>query len=385
MRPVFWFAIPALLWLAGCDMDSSTTVTDTTPASAYDWPLPAGVPRPREPHDNPMTAAKVELGRFLFYDVRLSGNGSQACGSCHRQELAFTDGLPRALGSTGHLLARGSQSLTNVAYNATLTWANPALTQLEQQMLVPLFADNPVELGITDDNVGEILDRLRDDSTYQALFPAAFPDDDDAITLGNIIKAIASFQRRLLSFDAPFDRFERGDSTALSAAAQRGMALFNGEQMECFHCHGGFNFTQSTDHASLSFIEKPFHNTGLFNIGGTGAFPADNTGILDITGNPADMGKFRAPTLRNIAVTAPYMHDGSLATLDEVLDFYAAGGRNIESGPQAGDGRISPFKSAFVRGFALSAQDRADLLAFLTALTDDNFLTDPALADPFAN
>lgn len=371
-----------LLLAAGCE--NETRVVDTTPASAFAWQLPVDVPRPREPADNPMTAEKVELGRFLFYDVRLSGNGTQACAGCHRQSLAFTDGLSQAVGSTGQLHPRSSQSLVNVAYNATLTWANPVLTELEQQMQVPLFGTDPVEMGITDDNLAEILQRLHDDAAYPALFAAAFPGAADPVNLGNVIKAIAAFQRRLLSFDSAFDRYERGDRAALSEAAQRGRALFNGERLECFHCHGGFNFTQSTDHASLSLVERPFLNTGLFNIGGTGDFPADNTGLFSVTGVATDMGKFRAPTLRNIAVTAPYMHDGSIATLSDVLDFYAAGGRNIESGPNAGDGRANPFKSSFVRGFALSEQERADLLAFLESLTDHTFLNDPALADPFA-
>jgi cytochrome c peroxidase len=378
-------AVASALLLSACLDESQTTLNDTAPVSAFNWPLPADVPRPREPADNPMTAEKVELGRFLFYDIRLSGNGTQSCGSCHQQALAFTDGLPRGIGSTGAVLARSSQTLTNAAYNATLTWANPALTELEQQMLVPLFGENPVEMGITDANRDEVLDRIRSAPEYASLFAAAFPGEADAVNFGNIIKAIASFQRRLLSFDSPFDRYERGDSAALSPAAQRGMALFNSESMECFHCHGSFNFTQSSTHASLSFIEKPFHNTGLFNIGGTGAFPDDNTGIFSITGNPDDMGKFRAPTLRNIALTAPYMHDGSLATLENVLDFYAEGGRNISSGAQAGDGRLNPHKSAFIRGFTLTAQDKADLVAFMESLTDTAFVTDPALADPFAN
>lgn len=379
LLPLFFLLLP----VAGCD--SETQVIDTAPATDYDWPLPADVPRPREPENNPMSAEKIELGRFLFYDVRLSGNGSQACGSCHRQALAFTDGQALAIGSTGEFHPRSSQSLANVAYNATLTWANPVLTQLEQQMSVPLFGDNPVELGITDGNAGEILQRLRDDPDYPPLFAAAFPGEADPFSYGNIVKAIASFQRRLLSFDSAVDRFRRGDSKALSAAAQRGMALFNGERLECFHCHGGFNFTGSTDHVLLAFIERPFHNTGLFNIGGTGAFPDDNTGLFAVTGIDADMGRFRAPTLRNIAVTAPYMHDGSIATLDAVLDFYAAGGRHIESGPEAGDGRDNPFKSAFITGFTLTAEERADLLAFLDSLTDNAFLADPALADPFTD
>ena len=126
-----------------------------------------------------------------------------------------------------------------------------------------------------------------------------------------------------------------------------------------------------------------FHNTGLYNVDGAGAYPADNTGLVENTGEPEDMGRFRPPTLRNVAVTAPFMHDGSMETLDEVIRHYERGGRVIASGPHAGDGRESPLKSGLVAGFSLTDQERADLIAFLEALTDEDFLTDPALSDPF--
>jgi cytochrome c peroxidase len=162
------------------------------------------------------------------------------------------------------------------------------------------------------------------------------------------------------------------------------MTLFYSENLECHHCHGGFNFSEATIHAGSVFDSALFHNTGLYNLDGEGAYPANNTGIFEITGDPADMGRFRAPTLRNIAVTGPYMHDGSMDTLEAVLDHYAAGGRLIEDGPNAGDGRASPLKSGLVAGFSLTEDERADLVAFLESLTDETFLTDPALSDPYA-
>ena len=160
------------------------------------------------------------------------------------------------------------------------------------------------------------------------------------------------------------------------------MDLFFSERLECFHCHGGFNFTDSTTHADASVDRVGYHNNGLYNVDGNGAYPADNTGLYDMTGNRRDMGRFKAPTLRNVAVTAPYMHDGSLATLDEVIDHYARGGRNLSIGENAGDGRLSPFKSEFIRGFELEEQERADLLAFLDALTDQRVLTDERWSNP---
>lgn len=349
---------------------------------AYAWNLPPGFPTPRVPADNPMSAAKVELGRHLFYDTQISGNGTQSCASCHEQALAFSDGRPVSVGSTGESTPRGSMALVNVAYNGTHTWANPALTTLEQQIPIPLFGEAPVELGVSG-NEAAVLARLTQDARYPALFAAAFPDEPAALTLANGVKALASFTRTLISGQSPFDRYTyQNDKTALSASALRGLELFFTERLECFHCHGGFNFSSSVTHDAAVFAERAFHNTGLFNIGGNGGFPPGNRGLFEFTGVREDMGKFRAPTLRNIALTAPYMHDGSLPTLDAVIDFYSAGGRVITEGPLAGDGRANPFKSRFVPGFTLTPEERADLLAFLNSLTDLAFVQNPALANP---
>ncbi|MGQ9908707.1 MAG: MbnH family di-heme enzyme [Candidatus Flexifilum sp.] len=353
-----------------------------TGSTTYRWRLPAGFPVPVVPAHNPMTEEKVELGRYLFYDPRLSGNGSFSCSSCHLQALAFTDGRATAIGSTGDIHPRNSQTLTNAAYNATLTWANPNLLTLEQQILIPMFGEHPVELGITGQE-DVVLARFRGDPQYRELFAAAFPDQSDPFTFNNIVQALASFTRTLISGDSAFDRYLRGERDALSESAQRGMELFFSEGLECHHCHTGFNLTLSTISVNSSFIERPFFNTGLYNLDGRGAYPVDNTGVHEITNNPADMGRFRPPTLRNIALTAPYMHDGSIATLEDVIRFYMNGGRVIESGPYAGDGRANPYKSGLVAGFSLTEQEIADLVAFLESLTDETFISDPRLSDPF--
>ncbi|WP_437567432.1 MbnH family di-heme enzyme [Sorangium sp. So ce542] len=353
-------------------------------AGAFAWGLPPGFPVPKVPEDNPMSSAKVELGRRLFYDRRLSGNGTYSCGSCHVQELAFTDGLATGKGSTGQFHVRGSMSLANVAYLTTLTWGNPLLDSLEEQALLPMFGETPVELGLAGMEAA-LFHRLRDEPLYQELFPAAFPGDEDPIRLGNITKAIAAFERSLLSYRSPYDRYRYdGDPSGMSEAALRGMDLFFSEKLECFHCHGGFNLSDSVQHDGTTFTEVMFHNTGLYNIGESGAYPAGNAGVYDISGNEADMGRFRAPTLRNIALTAPYMHDGSIETLEEVLDHYAAGGRTIEDGPNAGVGSKNKFKSELITGFDLTEEEKADVIAFLESLTDDEFLTDPRHADPWA-
>ncbi len=379
----------ALLVSAGCG-GGGTTLTETRSGNGgnsgdWVWSLPAYFPEPRVPADNPMSAAKVELGRFLFYDTRLSGNGRQSCGSCHLQAKAFTDGRATAIGSTGEAHPRAAQHLGNVAYHATLTWANPSLVTLEKQMEVPLFGEAPVEMGINDRNKAAVLQRLRDDTGlagYVSRFKAAFPADGDAISWGNVVKAIASFQRSLITGNSRYDQWLAGKAT-LNAAETRGMQLFFGEKAECFHCHGSFNFNDQIVHAASRVVETPFHNTGLYNIDGKGGFPEPNRGVFELSARADDMGKFRAPSLRNVEVTAPYMHDGSIATLEEVLRFYAAGGRHITSGPLAGDGRANPYKSDLVTLIALDSQEQADLIAFLKTLTDHEFLNNPRHANPY--
>lgn len=374
-------ALAAVLTMSGCG-GGGVSVSDTT-QGAFPLALPPGFPTPRVPTSNPLTEAKVALGRFLFYDKRLSGNGTQACASCHHQNKAFTDGLALAIGSTGEVHPRNAQGLANAVYHPTLTWANPSLLSLEAQMQVPLFGDSPVEMGINDQNKDEVLGRLLADARYPVLFAQAFPGESTPISWGNITLAVASFQRTLISGNSKFDRAQRG-LEALTPAEQRGQALFFGEKAECFHCHSGFNFNDQVVHASTAVLSTPFHNTGLYNLGNTGNFPPGNQGLFEFTNRLNDRGLFRAPSLRNVEVTGPYMHDGSVATLEEVLDFYAAGGRLITTGPNAGDGRLHPNKSDLISLIDLNAQEKADIVAFLKTLTDHDFLRNPKFSDPFA-
>ncbi|HEU4532497.1 MAG TPA: MbnH family di-heme enzyme [Polyangiaceae bacterium] len=355
---------------------------DVTGAASYAWQLPAGFPEPAVPADNPMSVEKVELGRRLFYDQRMSANGTMACASCHDQARAFSDGRALPEGSTGQILPRNAMGLANVAYSVTYTWANPTLDTLEKQALVPLFGEAPVELGWTG-RENEILARLRDDETLRGGFERAFAGEGDPVTTANVAKALASFERTLVSGGSAYDRYAYGgEPGALSESAARGLDLFFSEKLECYHCHGGITFSESFRSKDTRVRETGFHNTGLYNVDGSGAYPADNPGLKEFTNDPRDMGKFRVPSLRNVALTAPYMHDGSIATLAEVLDHYAAGGRNVEAGPRAGDGRASPVKDALVRAFPLSEQERADVIAFLESLTDEAFTRDPRFAPP---
>ncbi len=348
--------------------------------------LPPHFSVPAVPDYNPVSTAKIALGRRLFYDTRLSANQTQSCASCHHQALGFSDGVGVPHGSTGQALLRNSQGLANVAYFSTLTWGNNVLLELEDQIRVPLLSDNPIELGVVDGVRTEVLQRFDQDSTYQDLFAAAFPDGPPGATINRIVFALASFCRTLVSGDSPYDRYYRGDASALTAQQVRGLRLFNSERLECFHCHSGVNFSTSYHDARTTpgTITYPFFNNGLYNVGGDGSYPIGNQGVYELTRNPADRGKFRPAGLRNVALTAPYMHDGSIATLREVVEHYARGGRVIDSGPFAGDGRLSPLKSGLVRGFSISDSEIDDVVAFLQSLTDQTFVSDPRFADPFA-
>lgn len=382
-------SLPLSLLLAGLlplGPGASGCTDDASAASAepWVWDLPEGFPVPRVPADNPMSAAKVELGRRLFYDKRLSGNQTQACASCHLQEHAFSEPLPTSIGSTGQAHFRNAMSLTNAAYNSTQTWASNVVVHLEQQALLPMFGEDPVELGLAG-REAELVARIAAVPDYPARFEAAFPEEDGRIGIDTIVKAIAAFQRTLLSTRSAYDDFwYRKDPTALTPQQLQGFELFFSERLECFHCHGDFNFQAASAHSGTTFDEVVFHNNGLYNLDGKGAYPARDQGLFDLTGRESDRGRFKAPTLRNITLTAPYMHDGSIATLDEVIDMYAAGGRVITAGENAGDGRTHPNKSEFVKGFTLTPDERAAVLAFLEALTDHDFIADPRLADPFA-
>jgi cytochrome c peroxidase len=352
-------------------------------ASDWAWRLPDYAPEPRVPADNPMSTAKVELGRRLFYDKRLSGNGTTACASCHVQALAFTDGRALSPGAGGAKTHRNSPGVVNSAWNATYTWANPALVSLERQMEGPLFGDDPVEMGVNDANRGEILARLQAEPIYPPLFRAAFPEAPEPGSMGDVIKAISAFQRALVSLDSRYDRYLQGKAQ-LTEAETRGMGLFFGERAECHHCHGSFNFNDQVVHAKSREVETLFHNTGLYNIGGKGGYPFPNRGLYEFTAKPEDMGAFRAPSLRNAALTAPYMHDGGVATLAEVIEMYSQGGRVVKNGPLKGDGRRNPYKSGLIARIDLTATEKSDLLAFLEALTDLTLPADPRFSDPWS-
>lgn len=350
----------------------------------YNWNLPKGFPTPAVPEGNPMTEAKVELGRHLFYDKRLSINEKTSCATCHLQEKAFTEDKMTSVGTLGDVHPRNSMTLANVVYNPSFNWANPSVVRLERHAHLPLFGTTPiVEMGM-EGKEALLLERLKNDPVYQKLFAEAYPNEDRKFVLNQVMRSLASFVRSMISGNSPYDKYRYGkQEDAISESAKRGQRLFFSERMECFDCHAGFNLSGTVNFVGKSDESAQFENNGLYNIDGKGAYPPDNVGLFEATNKPDDMGKFKVPTLRNIELTAPYMHDGSIATLEEVIEHYRVGGRTITEGKHAGKGNENPYKSSFVNGFRLTESEKQDLIEFLKSLTDTEFVTNPKFSNPW--
>lgn len=337
-------------------------------AEEYSWSLPSWLPPPDVPADNPMSEEKVILGHRLFFDANLSGLGYMSCSSCHHAERSFSEKRRVSVGILGDFHTRNAQAIVNSAYMTTLTWADPNQTTLEQQARVPLFGHNPVEMAAAQ-HTERILLFLRNDPIYPRLFNNAFPQQEISFDL--ITKAIASFERTLISFNSPYDQYTYlHKEDALNEAEKKGMSLFFSERIGCASCHSGVHFSDATKHPA-------FHNTGLYNLDGRGAYPEGNQGLYEVTHNPQDKGRFRTPTLRNIALTSPYMHDGSIATLEDVIEHYAAGGR------AAIKGSPSPLRSEKIHPFSLTQDEKRFLIAFLNSLTDQTYVESPSHQTPF--
>jgi cytochrome c peroxidase len=310
-----------------------------TDGAAYEWHLPRGFPIPAVPADNPMSDAKVALGRRLFFEPRLSVTGEHSCASCHEPRRAYSDGRALAVGATGETLRHSAMSLVNVAYNISYGWTRPELQSLEAQMLEPLLNEHPVELGLAG-RQAHVCDLLAAEPTYRTAFVQAFPNAEQPVTFDNLVKAIAAFERTLIYGNSPFDRYVfGGDHEAISVQAKQGMQLFYSSRAGCGSCHSGFNFEGNWRDRQ----------------GQTGKPGFADTGTSD--------QPMRVPTLRNVALTAPYMHDGRFPTLGAVLDHYARAAER-----PGGDARL--------RAFNLSADERADLIAFMNTLTDPGLASD---------
>ncbi|MDR3373900.1 MAG: cytochrome c peroxidase [Ancalomicrobiaceae bacterium] len=291
------------------------------------------------PADNPLSAIKIELGRRLFYDADLSVNGTMSCATCHEQKHGFADGNTMHPGALGHPGKRNVPGLANVAYLKNLTWANNHLAGLEQQALNPLIGTAPIEMGVSG-HLAEVVARFSANPCYVKLFAASFPERRGEISLTTATMAIAAFERTLISIDSPYDRAMRAGQP-LPPDAEAGRTVF--QTAKCDSCHTPPNFTDDAFHAV-----QPDGR------------PDKDGGLADETGRPEDRGIFRTPGLRNVAVTAPYWHNGTAKTLDEALRMH-----DPKSGvPRLGDG------------------DVAALQAFFGTLTDRTFMTDPRFSLP---
>lgn len=308
--------------------------------------VPIGFPRIPYPADNPPTAAKAALGRRLFYDTRLSRDRSISCATCHRPEASFADPpKPFTFGIDGHLTGRNSPALTNLAY-APLLFADGSAGSLEEQAAVPIL--NPLEMDM---DTNALTRRLAAEPLYRDLFRDAWGDSNPSFA--SVKGALATFERTFLSGASAYDRWNRGDSKALGAAALRGQEIFFGAKADCGSCHTGFDFT-----------DRNFHNTGMDTV-------FLDPGRAGVTGAPEDSGRFKTPSLRNVALSPPYMHDGRFSTLKAVIDHYNTGGRP------------SPRRDPLMRPLGLDESEVADLAAFLEALTDSAFAADTAFGDPW--
>ena len=323
-------SLRTILLLALAASACATRSAPRTDRAESGRPLGLDLYRP-EPVDNPTVPATVTLGRRLFRERLLSRNRSLACADCHRPERAFTDGRAKAVGVYGRRGPRSVPTIVNRAWGESFFWDGRIAT-LEEQVLQPILAE--LEMDLT---IDEAVERLRGTASYAEAFRATFgrevnPDD--------LARALAAYVRTIQSGASPFDRYVWGEPDALSPDAKAGLGLFRG-RAGCSACHVGPNLT-----------DEEFHNTGVF----WGQQPYD-PGRFTVTEVTEDIGKFKTPTLREIARTAPYMHDGSLETLEDVVDFYTDGGRP------------NPFLDDEVRPLRLTDDEKAALVAFLRSLT----------------
>jgi cytochrome c peroxidase len=322
------------------------------PLTPYILPKPAGFPQIQIPGDNPITVEGVELGRKLFYDNLLSGDNSQSCSSCHNAAFSFTDSGKRFSKGINNIEGtRNAQPLINLGYNLHYFWDGRAST-LEKQALEPV--PNPIEMHQT---WPATVAKLKGKQEYVDAFNHVFKTNSFDST--HVVKALAQFMRTLISYNSRLDRRLRNEIN-LSASELNGFVIFNTERGDCFHCH-------SIDAGRL-LTDNQFHNNGL-------DAEASDPGRSAITGNSADRGKFLTPSLRNIALTAPYMHDGRFQTLEEVVDHYNTGGKPSPT--------VDPLMKHVGSGLNLSNQEKADLVAFLKTFTDSTFINEPKFRSPF--
>jgi cytochrome c peroxidase len=318
---------------------------------------------------------KIELGKKLFYDQRLSYNLTKSCSSCHDPKFAFTDGYKKSIGIYGDLHQRNSKPLFNVADQQYFTAADSTIHTLEQQMNKPLFNEHPPEMGLYNKEK-IIIERLEKDTFYTKLFRKAFVNKENKITFVQIKNAISTFIKTIKSYNSKYDAYLLGNKNIFSKDEEAGKLLFFSSKLKCNNCHGGKNFNEPNlidefNHKILYF------NTGLYNIDGLGSYPSFDIGLKQLTNQQKDMGKYKVPTLRNLIYTAPYYHDGSESSLSSVIEDYNNGGRIITEGLHKGNGILNPLKHNFIKKLSLSVLEKKQLLSFLYTLNDSSVINNP--------
>lgn len=343
------------------DDDNSGGGGETSIGTPYNLVIPPFFPPMDIPADNPLTNEKVALGRFLFWEKKLSGDNTMSCGSCHLAGHSFSDNNQFSTGITGAVGNRQSMALINLGWAYNYFWDGRAIT-LESQVIEPV--QNPIEMN---ESWANALAELQTDPLYPPMFEAAFGSTE--ITQDRAAKAMASFLRTMISANSKFDKQRIGEYE-FTPSEENGFNLFLAEGgspeevqggqngADCFHCHG---------HGAMQMTDYLIHNNGLDAV-------FTDLGVGGITGNELDMGKFKTPTLRNVELSAPYMHDGRFNTLEEVVNHYNSGGQPSST--------IDPFMKYTVGGLDLSEQSKADIIAFLKCLTDTSFVNNPNFSDP---
>ncbi|MFY7965714.1 MAG: cytochrome c peroxidase [Chitinophagaceae bacterium] len=320
-------------------------------------------------------SSEAQIGRLLFFDTRLSVNGTKSCASCHLPELAFTDGFKTPLGAMGDAVKRNTPTLVNLADNETYNWAAESIVSLEQQSNIPLFGIHPIEMGNDSNNI-HFLEFVYIDKNYATLLKSCKIEKID----WNIVKhLIATYVRTFKFQNAKYDLVVKGKAKFTNDELA-GKKLFFSDKLNCRKCHSGNDF----DEPEFTRMNK-YQNIGLYNIGKDSLYANDDNGLFNESNDKDDIGKFKIPSLRNIMLTAPYFHDGSAANINDVIDSYSKGGRDIKDGPFKGDGRLHPSKNQFIEGFKITQKEHHQLISFLKTLTDTSYLKNPFYNNPFVS
>lgn len=321
----------------------------------------------------PYYSIDAQLGKLLFFDKRLSINKTKSCGSCHIPKLAFTDGVLKPLGALKDTVPRNTPTIINMHENSVFNWADESITSLQLQSNIPLFGKHPIEMG-NDSLDNSTLQFIVNDSAY---LPLIQQKNITTIDWKIVKDCIAAYVKTFVFQNSKYDKVLKGKAK-FTADELAGKKLFFSEKLNCKKCHGGTNFNEP-EFEQMNL----YQNVGLYNVGKNHWYANNDNGLFNTSKDTDDIGKFKIPSLRNIVITAPYFHDGSAATLSEVITHYANGGRVITKGKNKGNGKNHPIKNQFVQGFSITKKETEQLQKFLATLTDTSYLKNEFYQNPF--